>query len=204
MTRATLLLLLLAGPGPAQSIEAPAAPVPAHRLARLRATGVESAAWIVVPVGVADVEPSPDGKACVLAAPPGTYTVLAAATAGGKPLFLSATITFAGGPQPQPPPPPSPQPQPQPAGDLERAAAAYARAVPVALREAAARVRDGRARTVGEAQDVVLAAVGPARADYGRAIDAATAGMFDQGGKILRAADYAAALERAAAAMGGR
>jgi hypothetical protein len=113
MIRPLLLFLALALPASAQTIEAPSGPVPAHKLARLRVSGAESVAWIVLPVGAADQEVSADTSRLVFAAPPGSYTVLAATVKAGKVAFLSASVTIGGQPVP-PPVPPGPTPDPTP------------------------------------------------------------------------------------------
>lgn len=184
----------------AQSIVAPTDPVPAYKLVRLAVTDADSVAWCVIPPE-ADIAPSADGTQCVLTAPPGRYTILAAAVRDARPVILAAPITIAGEPAPAPSPEPTPPPAPE--GALEVAAARYGRAVPVALREAAARVRDGRVTTVSAAQDIVRAAVATARAEYGQAIDTATRGMIEADGRITDPQGYARVLTRAATALEG-
>jgi hypothetical protein len=206
---AILLLVVLAATSSAQAIRGPSDPVKEHALVRLEVDDPAGASWVVLPAGPADLAEVDGGRQLVFSAPPGTYTVLAAVVVDGRPRILSRQVNI-GLPEPTPlpvtpPEPPTPVVVPPSDGSeaLHRTASAYATAVPSALREAAEAIRTGRISMVNEAVELVALRREEARGPYGRALDEATRGAFDQSGKVVDPDRYATALLRAARAMEG-
>lgn len=102
------------------------------------------------------------------------------------------------GPPGPPSPPGPPTPKPEPASEVERAAVAYQASLGEAIAAAAASLRSGRSRTVGEVQQVYIEAREPARRAYALALDDATKGFIGSDGLIVDPAKYADVLERVA------
>jgi hypothetical protein len=188
-----------------QEIVGPTAPIAEHSLARAKVEGVDNATWMILPADRVDFIELEGGKQVAFAAPPGSYIVLAAVVVDGKPRFLhSSVVVRAESETNEPSPPGGDKPPALETNELERAARAYVIVMPVALREAAAEVRAGRASTVNGVVDYVAQRREQARQAYGKALDEATKGAFDATGRITDPTRYATALEEGAAAMDGK
>lgn len=115
MIRALLVVFALSSSSPAQAIDAPREPVPAHTLARVSVSGLEWPAFDVTPLsGDLPYDSFASGSELVFTGAPGRYKVLCLGLVDGKPSILGATVTIAGGPTPPAPLPPAPGPSPVP------------------------------------------------------------------------------------------